>query len=109
MFRRKNNSLPTTSLSLPSGDNGGSFLPSSSNGPDGSGKAIKMDAPVVKAWKTASGFTRGSYYILCLFIVLVLVGVRYLRFGTGKCVDTSNIACLSVSLAFGVKVFVLQF
>jgi hypothetical protein len=71
-------------MSLPSGDAGGGFLPMSNNGPDGSGRAIKMDAPVVKAWKTASGFTRGSYYVLGFFILLILIGIRYLTRSNGK-------------------------
>lgn len=91
MFQRKNAaSLPTTSpLNVPAGDSGGgsSFgIPMGGNrGPDGSGKAIKMDAPVVKAWKQASSFTKYSYYILGFFILLIFVGYRYLRYWNGKC------------------------
>jgi hypothetical protein len=88
MFQRKNaGGLPTTTpLSLPTaGDQGGGFgLHLGKSGPDGSGKAIKMDAPVVKAWKTASTFTKYSYYVMLFFILLIFVGYRYLRISNGK-------------------------
>lgn len=50
---------------------------------DGSGRAIKMDAPVVKAWKKASAFTKYSYYILLFCVLLIFMGYRYLRFWNG--------------------------
>eukprot|EP00538_Stauroneis_constricta_P013598 CAMPEP_0119555332 /NCGR_PEP_ID=MMETSP1352-20130426/7587_1 /TAXON_ID=265584 /ORGANISM="Stauroneis constricta, Strain CCMP1120" /LENGTH=327 /DNA_ID=CAMNT_0007602081 /DNA_START=74 /DNA_END=1060 /DNA_ORIENTATION=- len=82
--RRKQSSLPTSSLSVPTGGGGGGGLgatygSSSSQMQDGSGKAIKMDAPIVKAWKGASIFTKGSYYFLILFLFLIFMGYRYLR------------------------------
>ena len=77
MFQRKKTDLPT-SMSLPGGGGGGSsggaFGFGGSSGPDGSGKAIKMDAPVVKAWKQSSGYTRWTYYILGFFVLLLFVG-----------------------------------
>jgi hypothetical protein len=80
MFRRKGNSLPTTSpLDLPSGGLGSGFN-SSMRTSDGSSKAIKIDAPVVKAWKRASGFTKGSYYILAFFFFLLFIGFKQLRY-----------------------------
>mmetsp|Transcript_126780 Transcript_126780/g.189134 ORF Transcript_126780/g.189134 Transcript_126780/m.189134 type:complete len:318 (+) Transcript_126780:203-1156(+) len=81
--RKKGGSLPTTSI--PAGDQGGFGLPLGGNaGPDGSGRAIKMDAPVVKAWKQASSFTKYSYYILAFFFLLIFVGYRYLRYGNAS-------------------------
>ena len=53
--------------------------------PDGSGRAIKMDAPIVKSWKKASAFTKYSYYILGFFIFLMFIGYRYLRYWNGEC------------------------
>jgi len=47
---------------------------------DGSGKAIRMDAPIVKSWKQASSFTKYSYYVLLFFIILMFTGYRYLRY-----------------------------
>ena len=83
MFQRKKNSLPTTSLSLPTRDQSGGLLSNSNRAPDGSGKAIKMDAPIVKSWKKASGFTKGSYYTLAFFLFLIFLGYRYLIGGNG--------------------------
>jgi hypothetical protein len=86
MFQRKNNSLPTTTpLGVPSGNTGGFGLQLGKSGPDGSGKAIKMDAPVVKAWKQSSAYTKYSYYILLFFIFLMFVGYRHLRYWNGEC------------------------
>lgn len=39
-----------------------------------------MDAPVVKAWKQSSSFTKYSYYILGLCMFMVYFGYRYLRY-----------------------------
>lgn len=74
MFQRKSaSSLPTTMspLNIPTG---------SDSYRDGSGKAIKMDAPVVKAWKQSSSFTKYSYYILAVCMLMVFFGYRYLRY-----------------------------
>jgi len=87
MFQRKSSSsLPTTtsSLNVPSGDtSGGGF--GSSRPADGSGKAIRMDAPVVKAWKQSSPFTKYSYYILLACLFSIYMGYRYLRYWNGEC------------------------
>ena len=88
MFQRKKNDLPT-SMSLPGGYGG--------SGADGSGKAIKMDAPVVKAWKQSSGYTRWTYYILGFFVLLLFVGYRYLRYWNGTYLSLS-LVCLPVCL-----------
>lgn len=72
MFQRKNSaSLPTTMspMTLPTG--GGNDYSK-----DGSGKAIKMDAPVVKAWKHASSSTKYSYYILGACFFSIFMGYR---------------------------------
>ena len=76
MFQRRGGggSLPTT-MGMPT--NGGGMG-------DGSGRAIKMDAPVVKAWKKASAFTKYSYYFLMFCVLLIFMGYRYLRFWNGK-------------------------
>lgn len=87
MFRRKNNaSLPTTILPASSGGSSPSFLRRQS-GADGSGKSIKMDAPIVKAWKQANSFTKYSYYFLAFFILLMFTGYRYLRYWNGELQD----------------------
>ena len=99
MFQRKKTDLPT-SMSLPGGGGGGSsggtFGFGGSSGPDGSGKAIKMDAPVVKAWKQSSGYTRWTYYILGFFVLLLFVGYRYLRYWNGTYLSLSPVCCLPV-------------
>mmetsp|Transcript_39852 Transcript_39852/g.56170 ORF Transcript_39852/g.56170 Transcript_39852/m.56170 type:complete len:303 (+) Transcript_39852:133-1041(+) len=51
---------------------------------DGSGRSIKMDAPIVKAWKTSSRYTKGTYYILIFFIFLTFMGYRTLRHGNAS-------------------------
>ena len=88
MFNRKKSSgLPTTMGGGGGGGGGGYGLPLGGGGghpADGSGKAIKMDAPIVKSWKQASAFTKYSYYTLGFFIFLIFVGYRYLRYGSGK-------------------------
>jgi len=80
MFRRnnKNDSLPSTTY----GTGGGGGLPFGRGGGslDGSGRSIKMDAPIVKAWRKASGHTRWSYYILGLTLFMVFYGFRSLRY-----------------------------
>ena len=97
MFRRNNqkDSLPSTSYD---GGGGGGGLPfGGGNGSlDGSGRAIKMDAPVVKAWKKATGYTRWSYYILAVTIFMVFYGFRSLRYWNG-------------TYFFGCKVFIIFF
>lgn len=103
MFQRKNaSSLPTTSpLSLPTGDSGGAGVGlgaggysgsnmgygMSNRGPDGSGKAIKMDAPVVKAWKKTSSWTKYSYIIMSICVTMMFIGYRYLRMGNGAYIN----------------------
>lgn len=42
-----------------------------SNTPDGSGSAIHTDAPIVRAAKNSSGYTRGSY--ACVLVAIVLM------------------------------------
>lgn len=87
MLRRKNNeALPTVlPLSPPGRQNSQGFLSNyQSNGQDGSGRSIKMDAPIVKSWKKASIFTKYSYYALGFFLLLLFIGYRYLRYRNGK-------------------------
>eukprot|EP00934_Nitzschia_sp_Nitz4_P000837 Nitzschia sp. Nitz4//scaffold107_size73032//11717//12787//NITZ4_005755-RA/size73032-augustus-gene-0.94-mRNA-1//1//CDS//3329532578//837//frame0 len=84
MFQRKNATLlPTSGLSLPTGGmdagNSGPYGFNSNRTPDGSGRAVKMDAPVVKAWKKASSWTKYTYYILAACVVMVFMGWRGLR------------------------------
>lgn len=83
MFRRNNqrDTLPSTSY----GGGGGGGLPFGGGGGgagalDGSGRSIKMDAPVVKAWKKASGYTRWTYYLLGFTFFMVFYGFRSLRY-----------------------------
>jgi len=80
MFRRnnQNDTLPSTSY----GSGGGGGLPFGGGGGslDGSGRSIKMDAPVVKAWKKASGYTKWSYYLLSFTLFMVFYGFRSLMY-----------------------------
>lgn len=81
MFRRNSerDTLPSTSYGAGSG--GGLPFAGGGAGPlDGSGRSIKMDAPVVKAWKKASGYTRWTYYILSFNLFMAFYGFRSLRY-----------------------------
>ena len=46
---------------------------------DGSGKSIKMDAPLVKAIRKADGFTKGSYIWLFVSLFFVWAGWSWIR------------------------------
>lgn len=46
---------------------------------DGSGKAIRMEAPVAKAWKKATFYTKGTYYATVGCILMAYFGYRWLR------------------------------
>lgn len=85
MFRRKS-SAPD---SLPLTGTGGNDSPSAfgfrrNSTPDGSSRSIKLDAPVVQAWKHSSTFTKYSYYAVIFFLVMVYGGYRSLRFWNCK-------------------------
>ena len=86
MLRRKNSaSLPTTLPNSPAGQTKKGLLSSFQNDAnDGSGRAIKMDAPLVKSWKQSSKFTKYSYYFLAFFIVLMFMGYKFLRYWNGE-------------------------
>ena len=55
----------------------------------------KMDAPVVKAWKKASGYTKYTYYIIAVTLFMVIYGFRSLRYWNG----TSNL-CYFLSIIY---------
>ena len=55
----------------------------------------KMDAPVVKAWKKASGYTKYTYYIIAVTLFMVIYGFRSLRYWNG----TSNL-CHFLSIIY---------
>ena len=48
-------------------------------------QAIKMDAPVVKAWKKSSTLTKYSYYVMLFFFLLFIFGFRHLRYWNCEC------------------------
>lgn len=97
MFRkRRQESLPTSSNTAPSifhlplgrsgniGSNSNFNYNDNSQMKDGSGKAIQMEAPLTRAWKKASTYTRGTYYCLALFLFMAYFGYRWLRWNHGK-------------------------
>jgi hypothetical protein len=59
-------------------------FPSNNAMSDGSGKAIRMEAPVSRAWKRASGYTKGTYYCLLACILFIYFGYRWLRWSHCK-------------------------
>jgi len=82
MFRRNSqrDTLPTTSYNSSGGVGGLPLGGGGSGALDGSGRSIKMDAPVVKAWKKASGYTRWTYYFLGFTLFTIFYGFRTLRY-----------------------------
>ncbi len=46
---------------------------------DGSGKSIKMEAPLVKAIRKADGFTKGTYILLFISLFFVWAGWSWIR------------------------------
>lgn len=62
---------------------GGDALPMTMSQPsshsDGSGKSVKMDAPLVKAIRRADGFTKGTYIWLFVSIFLTWAGWSWIR------------------------------
>ena len=72
--------LPSISSTIPSN------MGSSSGGGgmiDGSGRGIKMDAPIVRNWKRSSKFTKGSYFWLVGSIVTMIWSYRYMMYHYG--------------------------
>ena len=67
-FTSNNNDVSLPSLSSPS----------SGYQVDGSGRGVKMDAPIIRGWKQASGYTKGSYYWLLGSLVSMVWGVRFM-------------------------------
>ncbi|CAB9499653.1 expressed unknown protein [Seminavis robusta] len=65
-----------SSFHFPTGNGKSSYA---SMGSDGSGKAIRMEAPIARAWKKASGYTKGSYYALITCFLMTYFGYRWLR------------------------------
>lgn len=83
MFQRNNrrDSLPSTSYGGGGGGGGGLPFGGGSNAHlDGSGRSIKMDAPIVKAWKKAGSYTKISYYFLAVTLFMIFYGFRSLRY-----------------------------
>lgn len=73
---KENESLPTSRNRAPSIFHANPGQQSS----DGSGKAIRLPAPIVRDWKRSSMYTRCTYYCLLGFLILLFIGYRYLRY-----------------------------
>ena len=60
-------------------------LPSLSNGHriDGSGRGVHMDAPIVKNWKNASGYTRWSYIWTFGSLATMVLSYKYMLYHYG--------------------------
>jgi hypothetical protein len=72
MLRRRREDLPTT---LPS---------AAASLPDGSGKSIKMDAPLVKAIRAASGATKYTYVWFGISVLFIWFGWSLISRGSGE-------------------------
>ena len=76
-MKRRNLFKPDASLALPtSSHRGGSMT-------DGSGRGVRMDAPIVKSWKSANGYTKGSYYWLLGSLVLMVWSYKHMMYHYG--------------------------
>lgn len=84
MFQRNNReSLP--SYGGDGGGSGGLLFGGGSNGKlDGSGRSIRMEAPITKAWRRADSYTKVSYYILAATLFMIFYGIRSLRYGNAS-------------------------
>ncbi|KAL3777348.1 hypothetical protein HJC23_008854 [Cyclotella cryptica] len=81
MLRRRRDDLPTT------------FAPTA-NGPDGSGKSIKMDAPLVKAIRSAEGATKYTYMWFFGSLVFIWMGWSLISRGSASMVlDCKSTGC----------------
>ena len=109
MFQRKKQELPTFGGGG-GGNNNGGFLPMARPGSDGSGRGIKMDAPIVAGWKRANGFTKGSYYFLGFFFFLIFIGIRSLRFWSCTFLtDVSSQFCSLGPLSYPISSLIIVF
>ena len=88
MLRRRKDELPTTLPSTGGGNNGfgvnSNFGTYNGGIPDGSGKSIKMDAPLVKAIKSASGVTKYSYIWLGVSVLFIWCGWGLISKNSGE-------------------------
>lgn len=87
MFRgRKSEMLPTASYSSydssearNSPNKGYPFGYGAKKVPDGSGRGIRMEAPIVRAWRNSSIYTKATYYAALATISLIVWGYFELR------------------------------
>ena len=90
MLRRRRDQLPTTLPSTGASMGGlastfGGLVGGTSNQivPDGSGKSIKMEAPLVKAIRTASGATKYTYIWFGVSVLFCTFGWGLISRGSG--------------------------
>lgn len=91
MFRgRKSEMLPTASYSSYNGNDarnspntGYGFGYGAKKVPDGSGRGIRMEAPIVRAWRNSSIYTKATYYSVLATISLIVWGYLELRGSNG--------------------------
>jgi len=67
MFRRRRDTLPTAAYS-----------PNGKGNADGSGRGIRMEAPIVRSWRNSSGYIKGTYYSCFFNIAILILGYRTL-------------------------------
>ncbi|KAL7477487.1 hypothetical protein ACHAW6_003294 [Cyclotella cf. meneghiniana] len=81
MLRRRRDDLPTTFAPTP-------------NGPDGSGKSIKMEAPLVKAIRSAEGATKYTYIWFFVSVAFVWMGWSLISRGSASMLlDCKSTGC----------------
>lgn len=51
---------------------------------DGSGRGIRMEAPIRRAWRNSSTFTKGTYYSIIFNLSLMIWGYYELRRSSGE-------------------------
>lgn len=77
-------SSPSSLSSSPYNNNYNYNNSSSFNFKDGSGKGIQMDAPIVRSWKKASGYTKGSYIWSIVSLLVMIWSYRFMMYRYGK-------------------------
>lgn len=100
MFRgRKSEMLPTASYSSydssearNSPNKGYPFGYGAKKVPDGSGRGIRMEAPIVRAWRNSSIYTKATYYAALATISLIVWGYFELRGSNGT--SCGNTFCI---------------
>ena len=90
MFQRRSQRNYDAGLPMASNAQPSSMPSLYGNGKDGSGKGIQMEAPVARAWRNASGWTKGSYIGLVICLLVIYSGYKRIRYSNGETTTTTE-------------------